>query len=425
VSETYLEAERTSAAVGLQRRIGLVIAIASVLLASVSFVYGIWDGIPAWHSFLHPTVVVTIGWALVAAFTAIWPGRLGRVVQVAMITVVMLMAAFTSVTTELTSLLFLGLAIAMAYAYDLFGTQLRYYVTGTAALLIAAISARIRLLGEESMWPVIQWLLGAVFVVALYLVLLKAANQWVTNRHRQLERDVAARTRELIEALDRSEQLRERNGVLLKEVQHRTKNNLQLITSLLSLQQSDPDIESRGVSDVLETTRRRIHAMSTAHELLHSSGRTSTISLKRFLQELTNEFVHSGQVSDVHVDTPTDSDVSVEMDFAAPLGLIITELVANSAEHAVVPDGEHVVWIRLSLEHSRVILTIEDRGTQFPEHISIDQPITTGLQIIAALVSQIRGEISLERSPNTKWIVQAPLPARTEEENLPHFTESR
>lgn len=415
--EPSADKERVGAAAPLQRQVGLAVALFSTFIAAVSFFYGLAEGESPIESFLHPTVSVVLLWAIVAGLTALKESRLGQIVQVALVTAVMFQSALSSVTTELTSLLFFGLAIALSYAYDLFEHQLRYYAIATAAALIVSIWLQMQLLGAQTIWAMIQWLLGALMIVVLYFIILKAANRWVRNREQQLAREVRARTREVREALHQSEQLRERNDVLLKEVQHRTKNNLQLITSLLSLQQSDPDVESRAVADVLETTRRRIQAMATAHELLHSSGRTSTISLKQFVLELTNEFVRSDRVNDVHVDTPLDSDVKVEMDFAAPLGLIITELVANSAEHAIVPDGVHDVWIHLSLDDATLGLTVEDRGTEFPDNISIDSPTTTGLQIIAALVSQIRGEINLERTPNTKWTVRAPLPSPTVEDD--------
>lgn len=375
-------------------------------------------GLPAGTALFQPQVLVTGIIAVVSFCSAVKIGRAGKAIQVVMAFSVTLLSAATMDSRELSSLVYFGLLIALAYAYGFLQRKLWLKLIGFTVPVLITTAIRLWNLHPGVTAVVAQWFAGAVFVLSLYAAVITAVHTWFRSKEMELQGRVQRRTADLQSALDR-------NRILLQEVQHRTKNNLQLIASLLSLQQSDPDIESRAVSDVLETTRRRIQAMSTAHELLYSSGTTSTISLTRFVLELTDEFVRSDRLSDIHVDTPLDSDVRVEMDYAGPLGLIITELVANSAEHAVVPDGEHIVWVKLSLERSGVSLTIEDRGTRFPEDISIDHPTTTGLQIVAALVSQIRGEISLERTPNTKWIVQAPLPTRTEEEVGPHASEQQ
>ena len=363
---------------------------------------------PRWA---HPAVLATAFWAALAGATALRIGRFAKAVQVAMVAVVMLQAAMTSVVTELTSVLFFGIAVALAYAYGFFGRYLSVFFTVMSTALIAAITFRMLALGVRNPWYLAQWLLALIMVLGLYAAIYRATNRWFYARQEQLARQVDVRTRELSEALEHSEELRERNRVLLRELHHRTKNNLQLISSLLSLEQSDPELESRPAERVLETARRRVRSMATAHELLHHSEQTSVVSLARFMRELTSEYSRSGQVSDAKIDIPVEQKLQVPMDFAVPLGLVVSELMANSAEHAFSHGRSSAVWLSMRTEAESLVVTIEDQGTEFPDHVSIDRPDSTGLQIVAGLVSQIRGTLNLTKKPNTKWTLIAPLPA--------------
>jgi two-component sensor histidine kinase len=320
-----------------------------------------------------------------------------------------LLGALTVRPGDLTSLLFLVISLALASWYG-YARNRRVLYIGAIAVYAVCIAAGVSLQTDVGFIAIPHWTVGAGAVIAVFFSFLAAARERVESEQRILEAQVNERTEELRRALDHSEHLRERNRVLLQEVHHRTKNNLQLISSLLSLEQSDPELESRTVSRVLETVRRRVEAMATAHALLHHSDTTSVVGLTQFMKELTNEFVRSGRVAAVVVDAPADMELAVQMDFAVPLGLVVSELIANSTEHAF-SDGRHsAVWLSMRDEDGMLAMTIEDQGTEFPEHVSIEEPDTTGLQIVAGLVAQINGTLELEKKPHTKWILQAPFP---------------
>ncbi len=395
----------------LQRHFGLIVAAASVALAPINYVATLEQEIGTLPLWAHPEVLLTTVWAVLAGATALKIGRSAKAVQVAMVVVVMFQAAMSSVVSELTSVLFLGIAIALAHAYGFFRRHLWVFFAVLSTALIAAMTIRMMALGVTNPWHLGQWLIGSMMVLGLYAAIYRATNRWFNARQKQLVRQVDAHTAELREALEHSEQLRERNRVLLREIHHRTRNNLQLISSLLSLEQVDPELESRSVNHVLETARRRVQAMATAHQLLHHSEHTSVVSLAHFMTELTNEFVRSGLLSDVTIDIPPQEELEVRMDFAVPLGLVVSELIANSAEHAL-SDGRHsAVWLSMRTEGESLVMSIEDQGSEFPEHVSIDRPDTTGLQIVSGLVAQIHGTLDLTKKPHTRWTVTAPFPA--------------
>ena len=113
----------------LQRRFGLIVAAASVLLAVINYYVTLEHEVGTQPRWAHPAVLATAFWAALAGATALRIGRFAKAVQVAMVAVVMLQAAMTSVVTELTSVLFFGIAVALAYAYGFFGRYLSVFFT--------------------------------------------------------------------------------------------------------------------------------------------------------------------------------------------------------------------------------------------------------------------------------------------------------
>jgi two-component sensor histidine kinase len=397
----------------LQRWVG----IAVVVVSAVAAVFAYYDfvhvhGLSPAEATVQLEVLGTGIWLLLGIASVWWDGVVGQTLQVVMVTVVMLLSALTSVPGELTSLLFFSIAAALVFEYDLLPeTRYRWWFFASLTTIVLVVFwFRLHAVTGWTLAGFAYWIAGAGVVITLYAAILRTHHRLVELRHDTLEREVHRRTTELQTSLRESEQLRDRNQVLLRELQHRTRNNLQLISSLLTIQQSGSDTEERSSSEALEIARRRVQAMATAHQLLHRSEQSSIVDLRQYILELTNEFVRSGQLTDVFVEAGFGSGLQVPMDFAVPLGLVTTELVANTAEHTYALKDERPVWIHLRLEDSVLVLELEDRGSAFPADISIEEPASAGLQIVAALVAQTGGEIKLERKPNTKWTVRAPLP---------------
>lgn len=360
-------------------------------------------GMPPGTAFLQPQVLVTGLIALVSFWSAFRIGRAGKAIQVVMAFIVTLLSAATMDSRELSSLVYFGLLVALAYAYGYLQRRLWAKLFLFTIPLLVTIGIRLWSLHPGVPAVVVQWIAGAIFVLSLYAAVIAAVHSWFLSKEADLQGRVQRRTADLRVALDR-------NRTLLQEVQHRTQNNLQMISSLLSLEQSDPDLESKSAGQVLETARRRVQAMATAHQLLHHSDKTSEVNIAQFMQELTNEFIRSGEVSDIKIDAPIAQELEVQMEFAAPLGLVVSELIANSAEHACSGERYCTVWLSIHREDGSLAITIEDQGSEFPERISLDRPESTGLQIVTSLVAQIQGTIDLQKKPNTKWIITAPLP---------------
>lgn len=189
--------------------------------------------------------------------------------------------------------------------------------------------------------------------------------------------------------------LREKEA-LLREIHHRVKNNMQIISSLLSLQIQNTKEEK--VRQILQESRGRIRTMSMIHENLYQSHSLTRINFKEYVKRLLNYIIFS-QGTRIKKKVEIE-DISLSMDKAIPCGLIINELVTNSVKHAF-SEGEGTVTIRLESKDGEIHLIVADDGIGFPENLDFKNTDTLGLKLVNILVHQIDGEIILKRDRGT------------------------
>lgn len=190
--------------------------------------------------------------------------------------------------------------------------------------------------------------------------------------------------------------LREKE-VLLREIHHRVKNNMQIISSILSLQIQN--IKEEKVRQILQESRGRIKTMSMIHENLYQSHSLALINFREYVRRLVNYIIFSQGTGKIKKELEIE-DISLNMDKAIPCGLIINELVTNSVKHAF-PDGEGTVTIRLASKDGEIQLIVADDGIGFPENLDFKNTDTLGLKLVNILVHQIEGEITLKRNRGT------------------------
>ena len=199
------------------------------------------------------------------------------------------------------------------------------------------------------------------------------------------ERDDALRT-----------SLREKE-VLLKEVHHRVKNNLQIIASLLDLQARNVDDPSFSV--MLQDSRNRVRSMGLIHEHLYGTEELARIDLPDYIQDLCRTLASSYAEGARQVEVEV-ADVAFDIDSAIPCGLVINELVSNAFKYAF-PDGGGHVTVRLGEVDGGYELVVADDGVGLPADIDPTNSPSLGLQLVSALVGQLRGELSYERNGGT------------------------
>ncbi|WP_424357165.1 histidine kinase dimerization/phosphoacceptor domain -containing protein [Methanocella sp. MCL-LM] len=202
--------------------------------------------------------------------------------------------------------------------------------------------------------------------------------------------------------------LREKE-VLLKEIHHRVKNNLQIISSLLNLQSGY--IKDKQSLGMFKESQNRVRSMALIHEKLYQSKDIARIDFAEYIKNLTGNLIRSyGTGGPVRLKIDADA-VSLGIDTAIPCGLIINELVTNALKYAF-PDNR-IGEIRIELaeiegengENSHYRLVIADNGVGLPEGVEIRKTSSLGLQIVTTLTDQIRGHIEVKRENGTAFII--------------------
>jgi two-component sensor histidine kinase len=224
--------------------------------------------------------------------------------------------------------------------------------------------------------------------------------QRIQRRDAELEQRVVERTTELSVSLDEK-------VILLKEVHHRVKNNLQIIASLLSLQSNQ--IEDDETLALFANSENRVRAMAAIHERLYLSDDLAKIDFPGYVEGLVENLFGSYSIDTQHVRLTTDiADVSLDLDQAIPCGLMLNELVSNSLKYAF-PDGRRgELHIQLSQSVSGYRLEVRDDGIGFPAGIDFRQTDSLGLQLITALTQQLQGQIDMQNHHGTTFCIEFP-----------------
>lgn len=186
--------------------------------------------------------------------------------------------------------------------------------------------------------------------------------------------------------------------VLLKEVHHRVKNNLQIVTSLLNLQSYS--INDHKTKDIFAVSLNRIKAMAAVHEMLYKSSDFSQIEFQPYLITLITSLISSikGEANSIEMDIQAH-DLNLNIDTAIPLGLLITELVTNSLKHGIQNETKGQVYVHLSrMDDQKLQLKIGDDGIGLPADFNIETSETLGLQLVNSLIEQLSGSCTKDKS---------------------------
>ena len=190
---------------------------------------------------------------------------------------------------------------------------------------------------------------------------------------------------------------------LLKEIHHRVKNNLQVISSLLFLQSDS--ISDPNLLHSLEESRSRVKSIALIHEKLYKSKDLERLDFAEYVTDLLANLLHTYAVHKERAVLHTDiEDIWLGIDTAIPCGLIITELVTNALKHAFPGDSRGEIWIRLHKSEAQTyVLIVRDNGVGLPPHLDWRQSKSLGLMLINDLTKQIEGNIEAISSSGTEF----------------------
>jgi two-component sensor histidine kinase len=211
---------------------------------------------------------------------------------------------------------------------------------------------------------------------------------------------------ERVHAEDRVKASLQEKEVLLREIHHRVKNNLQVISSLLNLQATV--VQDASLMAQYQDSQNRIRSMALIHEQLYRSDNLAEIDLGVYLRELTASLAQTyhRQAEGIAFQVEADS-VLLDIDTAVPCGLLVNELVSNALKHAF-PDGRKgTVTVELRCEAgSQVRLVIHDDGVGLPPGLDLRQTTSLGLQLVNSLVRQIAAGLEISTGAGTRFEIK-------------------
>ncbi len=192
---------------------------------------------------------------------------------------------------------------------------------------------------------------------------------------------------------------------LIKEIHHRVKNNLQIISSLLNLQAKG--VQDKRYFDMFKDSQNRIKTMALVHEKLYQSGNFSSINTSHYTNSIVTNLFHSYGVNTslIELDMKVDNIV-LDIDTAIPFGLIINEIITNSIKYAFPNDRRGKIFIYFSSDEKKFNLTIGDTGKGIPFEVNFENINSLGLQLIDALVKQLEGTIKLDNTNGASYNIE-------------------
>lgn len=244
---------------------------------------------------------------------------------------------------------------------------------------------------------------------------LKTANEALENRvaerTQQLEATNAVLQREIEARKSDEERIKaslNEKEVLLKEIHHRVKNNLQIVSSMLSLQSSV--VDDPAIVAMNHDSQNRVRSMALIHEKLYQSHNLSRIDFSEYVSSLTNVIMSSYTRSNISVIVDI-TDIWLDIDMAIPCGLIINELYSNSLKHAFKNRDTGEVYISMSQKGDKYRLIIRDNGSGIPEGFDLATATTLGISLVHALVDQLEGSLEISRDNGTEFSIEIPVMA--------------
>ncbi|MBP2045015.1 histidine kinase dimerization/phosphoacceptor domain -containing protein [Methanobacterium aggregans] len=209
------------------------------------------------------------------------------------------------------------------------------------------------------------------------------------------ERELAQR--QIIESLEEKE-------VLLREIHHRVKNNMQIISSLLNLQSST--LKTKEMRDIFRESQNRIKSMSMIHEQLYQSKDIAKIDFGIYVTNLIKSLfqIYSGTSRQVEWNVVSDK-IEMDIETALPCGLILNELVSNSLKHAF-NGSEGKIRVKIIRDTDIIKVEVGDNGSGLPEKVQLETTSTLGLKLVDILVKQLEGELEIDRENGTCFTIR-------------------
>jgi two-component sensor histidine kinase/Tfp pilus assembly protein PilF len=199
---------------------------------------------------------------------------------------------------------------------------------------------------------------------------------------------------------------KEEKDILLKEIHHRVKNNLQIIWSLLDLQSNS--INDIHIKDAINDGKNRVSSMATIHQMLYQNDDAGNISFDEYIRKLIQQIMSThSHAKDIDLTIQIPKDLKFDIDTSIPLGLIVTELFTNALKYGTNTSSPGAITILLQhIEEKNYQLTIKDNGKGLPDHFKIITSKSLGLRLVKNLSKQIKGEFIHQNNDGAEFIIK-------------------
>ncbi|MCB0401175.1 MAG: ATP-binding protein [Flavobacteriales bacterium] len=211
------------------------------------------------------------------------------------------------------------------------------------------------------------------------------------------------------EAEEKIKQSLHEKNILLKEVHHRVKNNLQIISSLLNLQSNY--ISDESASFLFKETQNRIKTLALVHEKLYKSEDVQYVDLKQYVKSIVEllSYSYNKEYIDVEYEFDDEQISRFDIDRAIPCGLIVNEIVSNAYKHAFPKIYQGRIEVSVLCRDDQFHILIKDNGVGLAEHVNLETPATLGLELVYSLVGQLNGTMEIKTDQGMLFDIRFPV----------------
>jgi two-component sensor histidine kinase len=204
---------------------------------------------------------------------------------------------------------------------------------------------------------------------------------------------------------DKIKQSLKEREMLIKETHHRVKNNLMIISSLLSLQARY--IKDKETQDIFKDSQNRARSMALIHEKLYQTADLKEIDFGDYIQKLSMELfrTYSDKSRNIKLDFKVESH-QLYINTSIPLGLIVNELISNSIKHAFPGNEEGQIKVKFVKENKKFVFEVSDNGIGLSDDFDIEKTDSLGLSLVISLVDQIHGELDYDGHNGTRFTIK-------------------
>lgn len=389
----------------VQRLVGTVGGIGTSIVGVVNwFIYSYVNDVGVVESFNSSYTGLILLFGLILLGCGFWDHPIARWAHIGLFAFSGVFGAVSANLGDITSAFFVVFAIILLVEY-----RFKRKIAWVLALLLLAGYVTALAIGyqDDAPRPVMS-----AFTSLISVLTFVGLFGGVILRHRiQLQRNAAGLEDRIAErTVDLNKALSERT-VMLQEIHHRVKNNMQTISTLLGMEVDKmPDAAAKGA---LTASQQRIQAMASVHDVLYRSEHLDRVDLSDYTRDLVDTLLQTA-LCPIELDLQVSEAGAVSISFAGCLGMVLNELVSNALKHGFDPRTGGKLRVALTSDGQCIVLEVEDNGKGLPDGFVPEEQSGVGMSVVTSIVRHRGGKIDFRSNGGTCWRLELPLSVETE-----------